>query len=271
MKAGLFDRAEEAYRALEGTAFDTEARLALLALHERSRDWRAADRGGAQARAQRHRLVRHRASRTTGASSRWRPMRAQQPDEADEALQRAREAAPQARAPAGAGRPARWRGAATTREALQHWGDAAGARSRRPSTWSPRDYADSAHGLRRQARRALEQLRRALPARADDRPAGRDRAARPRRRRASAARCSRTCATSPTLSAAQALLRARRSADAARRRRRRRRCATPSARAAKPLQRYRCAACGFEAQHYFWQCPGCLGWDSYPPQRLEDL
>jgi lipopolysaccharide biosynthesis regulator YciM len=42
-------------------------------------------------------------------------------------------------------------------------------------------------------------------------------------------------------------------------------------RAARPLQRYRCAACGFEAQLYFWQCPGCLNWDSYPPQRLEDL
>ena len=41
------------------------------------------------------------------------------------------------------------------------------------------------------------------------------------------------------------------------------------ARAAKPLQRYRCAACGFEAQHYFWQCPGCLSWDSYPPQRID--
>ena len=42
-------------------------------------------------------------------------------------------------------------------------------------------------------------------------------------------------------------------------------------RAARPLQRYRCAACGFDAQHYFWQCPGCMAWDSYPPQRLEDL
>jgi len=40
--------------------------------------------------------------------------------------------------------------------------------------------------------------------------------------------------------------------------------------AAKPLQRYRCAACGFESQHYFWQCPGCQGWDTYPPRRLED-
>jgi len=27
---------------------------------------------------------------------------------------------------------------------------------------------------------------------------------------------------------------------------------------ARPLQRYRCAACGFEARHWFWQCPGCL-------------
>ena len=41
--------------------------------------------------------------------------------------------------------------------------------------------------------------------------------------------------------------------------------------AARPLQRYRCAACGFEAHHYFWQCPGCQGWDSYPPQRMEAL
>jgi lipopolysaccharide biosynthesis regulator YciM len=40
--------------------------------------------------------------------------------------------------------------------------------------------------------------------------------------------------------------------------------------AGKPLHRYRCAACGFEAQHYFWQCPGCLSWESYPPLRLDD-
>ena len=40
-------------------------------------------------------------------------------------------------------------------------------------------------------------------------------------------------------------------------------------RAAQPLQRYRCAACGFEARHYFWQCPGCMTWDSYPPERLD--
>jgi len=40
---------------------------------------------------------------------------------------------------------------------------------------------------------------------------------------------------------------------------------------ARPLQRYRCAACGFEAAHYFWQCPGCLNWDTYPPRHVEEL
>jgi len=41
--------------------------------------------------------------------------------------------------------------------------------------------------------------------------------------------------------------------------------------AVKPLRRYRCAACGFEALHHFWQCPGCQAWDSYPPRRIEEL
>ena len=43
------------------------------------------------------------------------------------------------------------------------------------------------------------------------------------------------------------------------------------AHAAKPLRRYRCAACGFEALQHFWQCPGCQAWDSYPPRRIEEL
>lgn len=41
--------------------------------------------------------------------------------------------------------------------------------------------------------------------------------------------------------------------------------------AIKPLSRYRCAACGFEARQYFWHCPGCQSWDSYPAQRIEEL
>jgi len=39
LKAGLLDRAEAALRKLEGTEFATEARLALLSIYERSRDW----------------------------------------------------------------------------------------------------------------------------------------------------------------------------------------------------------------------------------------
>lgn len=42
-------------------------------------------------------------------------------------------------------------------------------------------------------------------------------------------------------------------------------------RAAQPLQRYRCAACGFEAQRHFWHCPGCQSWDSYPARRVDEL
>ena len=39
LKAGLLDRAEAALLKLEGTAFEAQARLALLANYERSRDW----------------------------------------------------------------------------------------------------------------------------------------------------------------------------------------------------------------------------------------
>ena len=41
--------------------------------------------------------------------------------------------------------------------------------------------------------------------------------------------------------------------------------------AARPLNRYRCAACGFEVKDHFWQCPGCQTWDSFPPRRVEEL
>ena len=41
--------------------------------------------------------------------------------------------------------------------------------------------------------------------------------------------------------------------------------------ATKPLMRYRCAACGFEATQHFWHCPGCQAWDSYPARRTEEL
>ena len=39
LKAGLLDRAEDALRKLEGTSFEGQARLARLAIYERSREW----------------------------------------------------------------------------------------------------------------------------------------------------------------------------------------------------------------------------------------
>lgn len=47
--------------------------------------------------------------------------------------------------------------------------------------------------------------------------------------------------------------------------------ATRDGRATKPLLRYRCAACGFEATQHFWHCPGWQAWDSYPARRIEEL
>lgn len=37
------------------------------------------------------------------------------------------------------------------------------------------------------------------------------------------------------------------------------------------LDRYACQNCGFEAKHYYWQCPGCTHWESYAPKRLEEM
>ncbi|CAM4124066.1 lipopolysaccharide assembly protein LapB [Kerstersia similis] len=37
------------------------------------------------------------------------------------------------------------------------------------------------------------------------------------------------------------------------------------------LDRYACNACGFQARRFYWQCPGCNAWETYPPRRLEEM
>ena len=264
MKAGLLDRAESAYRALEGTAFDTEARLALLTLHERSRDWRAAA-DVAQKLEQRgtgsfaSRIAHYWCEIALEADARH------QPEEADAALRRAREAAPQAARPLIlAGQRAARRG--DHAEVQQLWGVLMVAN---PTAFNlvVREYATSALAcgegqpalqrlLERHGQMPTLDLLEAIGL-LDLSPAH-------QRERLLAQLNSH-----PTLSAVQAFLT---QPDAGT-------LSVPETkalrdaigRAALPLHRYRCAACGFEAQHYFWQCPGCLSWDSYPPQRLEDL
>jgi lipopolysaccharide assembly protein B len=264
MKAGLFDRAESAYGALDGTAFDTEARLALLTLHERSRDWRAAvevagkleNRGTGSFAS---RIAHYWCEIALEADAK------QQTTDADTALKRAREAAPQAARPLVlAGERAARRG--DHAEVLAVWGVLMVAH---PNAFNlvAREYAASAREAG-DAPAALERLRdlyrRAPSMDLLDAIALLDPAPAHQRERLLA-----HLRNHPTLSAAKALIT---QPDAA--------SFTPAetqtlgdaiGRAAQPLHRYRCAACGFEAKLYFWQCPGCLNWDSYPPQRLEDL
>ena len=258
MKAGLFDRAEQAFRALEGTPFAGEARLALLSLYERSRDWKnaaevagrleAAGSGSFAAR-----IAHHHCELALEADERG------QPAEAAVALQRARDVAPMSPRPL-----------VLAGERLAKAGDAAGAmaawdelRQRQPAAFIlvAGAYADAARAAGREgaARDTLAALFAKLPSMDLMHALGKLGAAPP---------LLPYLREHPTLSAAQHWLAQppeTRSEDGVAAVR------EAVARAARPLQRYRCAACGFEAQHYFWQCPGCLTWDSYPPQRVEEL
>jgi lipopolysaccharide biosynthesis regulator YciM len=37
------------------------------------------------------------------------------------------------------------------------------------------------------------------------------------------------------------------------------------------LARYRCTGCGFRARQFYWRCPACGGWETYPPRRPEEI
>ena len=278
MKAGLFDRAEAAYKALDGTPFDGEARLALLSLYERSRDWRSAAEvagrleqagGGSFAT----RVAHYWCELALEADARG------QPADAETALKRARDAAPQAARPlvlagqraAKAGEP---------EAALAAWDE---LRQRHPSAFGliAGDYARCAMacGRREAGFAALSDLYAQLPGvdllhalalLESGEPGQSGLTIAGASAGASADRALAHLREHPTLSAAQVVLGsagpdAPLAGDALQA------VSGAVARAALPLQRYRCAACGFEAQHWFWQCPGCLSWDSYPPQRIDEL
>jgi lipopolysaccharide biosynthesis regulator YciM len=260
LRAGLFDRAEEAYRALEGTPFDTEARLALLQLHERSRDWRAAaddaarlEKAGAGSFASR--IAHHWCELALEADERGDAI------EAEAALARAREAAPTSPRPWVQGGQHLIR-AGRHAEAVATWNE---LRRRHPDTFV---LVAAEHAASAQAAGLADEVLATLQALYVQQPSldllqaidmlDAD-AERVRQRHAE------HLARQPTLSAAAAVLRDMPDGDL------QNSLVAAVERAAKPLHRYRCAACGFEAQRHFWQCPGCLSWDSYPPQRLEDM
>ncbi|MBE0626393.1 MAG: lipopolysaccharide assembly protein LapB [Burkholderiales bacterium] len=37
------------------------------------------------------------------------------------------------------------------------------------------------------------------------------------------------------------------------------------------VSRYRCENCGFKARQFYWHCPACGGWETYPPRRGEEF
>ena len=283
LRAGLFDRAEDSFRQLEGTAFEGPARLALLSLQERAREWdraievatllQASDAGSFAGR------IGH--YHCEAATERWAK------GEYETAIQRleaARQAAPDLARPwVLGGQWAQQRG--LHGQALHDW---QGLMQQHPVAFDlvAADFAAVARTLgRSETTRALLQaqferapslaLLRALlvldapEASSEANPSG-DLSQRhpPALSGQATERLVHALEVMPSLSAAAMLMRqpvaqwGPRGLEAARQ---------AVERAARPVQRYRCAACGFEAQRYFWQCPGCLGWDTFPPRTIEEL
>jgi lipopolysaccharide biosynthesis regulator YciM len=265
LNAGLFDRAEEAFKALEGTAFTTDARLALLTLYERSRNWHPAidvarklESAGAGSFALR--VAHHWCEIAQEADARGHA------DEAVQALQHARESAPQAARPlVQAGQ--RWLRLGQAQQALSSWDELLALH---PNAFSlvAADYAKAsmANGQPDVARARLATLYEQAPT-VDALEALNKLSGSGAERRQ---RWLKHLQTQPALSAVAALVRERLEGDSPLSQTELVAMAQAITASAKPQQRYRCAACGFESQHYFWQCPGCQGWDTYPPRRLED-
>ena len=262
LKAGLLDRAEDALNKLEGSAFEGEALLALLGIYERSRDWskaaaiarklQAAGHGDFQPR-QAHYLCEQ-------ASP---ALQKDHPADARSLLEQAVAAAPQAARPRLelAGFQLRQGQADAAFETLKvHAEQSPGAM---PLIARPLREAALASGRQDEAlgilqaqmglRPTLDVLD-AIVALDSSRPDARDWYVQYLEREPSLVAAAQWIA-GEKLEHEQFHPLVQRALD----------------NAVKPLRRYRCAACGFEAQQHFWQCPGCQAWDSFPARRVEEL
>lgn len=266
LKAGLLDRAEEALLKLEGTRFEAQARLALLANYERSRDWEHAagiakklEQAGQGSFAGR---LAHYLCEQAGAA-----VAAQQWDNATALLQQAIKTAPHTPRPrlelAAVQRQQGLHGEAyaTLTEAMQQApaatpliapllaAAAIAANTTGPAlTLLQARYADNASIDVLDAIVSLE------AAQGDAALTARQWYARHLEKEPSLVAAAKWIA-GEKLEHEQFHPQVQRALD----------------HAVKPLTRYRCAACGFEAKRHFWQCPGCQAWDSYPALRVEEL
>jgi len=266
LKAGLLDRAEQALLALEGTRFEAEARLALLANYERSRDWPGAarvarllegsDQGSFSVRRAHYLCQQAAEHQAAGATAQAKDLLLEAIATAPEAA-RARMALAELQAHVGELKPA-WD---TLCEALSQCHGAA------PLIASALAQAAVAAQRVSQTLVLLEACYARTPALdvldaivtlqsldPERHASARERYALHLEKEPSLVAAAKWIA-GEVLSKEQFHPHVQRALD----------------HAVKPLSRYRCMACGFEATRYFWQCPGCQAWDSYPARRIEEL
>ena len=264
LKAGLLDRAEAALRQLEGTAFESQAHLALLSIYERSRDWPHAseiaaklnhhEQGSFQGRLSHYLCEQAQALAADGDAARI-----------EDLLRQAMAQTPQAARP----RMALARLQEQTGHTPKAYDTLVELVSVQPAAWplvAP-ELARLAASLQR-TDDALQRLQAAYTHSASldvlqaivrllamqDHASHLDWYLRHLEREPSLVAATQWLAQQPVSDAQHQPLIQR-----------------ALERATKPLQRYRCAACGFEASQHFWQCPGCQAWDSYPMRRVEEL
>ena len=258
LKAGLLDRAEEALRKLDGTAFEEESLLALLAIYERSRDWVQASETATRLGAAGHGNFSSRLAHYLCEQA------AQAPNEkAEQLLREAMKTAPDAARPgmelaALQRRAGDMASAYATLTQLAH-----AAPSAIPLVARPLSETAQACGKQDQALETLKRSYELAPsidvlegivALEPGRDAGRNWYVQHLAREPSLVAATRWLA-GEKLEHEEFHAQVQRALE----------------HAVKPLTRYRCAACGFEAKQHFWQCPGCQAWDSYPARRVEEL
>ncbi|MGC3987664.1 MAG: lipopolysaccharide assembly protein LapB [Pseudorhodoferax sp.] len=266
LKAGLLDRAEDALRKLEGSRYEAQALLALLAIYERSRDWPQAteiaqklqDHGeGSFSGRMAHYLCEQAAARNAAGDS----------EGAAQLLARAIGTAPQAPRPR-IDQALMQVKAERHAEALHTLLElAAVAPQSVPLIANALAQTGSASGQAERTLAALQDSYDNFPsldvldaivalesAQGDQREQARQRYLQHLEREQSLVATARWLA-GEKLEHEQFHPQVQRAIE----------------HATRPLTRYRCAACGFEAKQHFWQCPGCQAWDSYPPRRVEEL
>ena len=258
LKAGLLDRAEEALRKLEGTAFEEQALLALLSIYERSRDWAQAGDTAAKLEASGHgnfsvRQAHYLCERAAQLSN----------DKAEPLLREAMRISPDAARPGMELAAVQWSAGevATAYQTLSRLANS--APSSIPLVAGPLVETAVACGMQAEALETLKTSYELAPsidvvegivALDPERHSARRWYMQHLGRELSLVAVTRWLAGEkleheefhPTL---------QRALD----------------HAIKPLTRYRCAACGFGAKQHFWHCPGCHAWDSYPARRVEEL